>query len=283
MSGFLNILKDKSEKRYHNFAIEEISSINRITEEAYLENPTWLGGDKEFVCLFIDLDNSSILSFKKHAVTMAKIYDYVTQNIVDTLNFAPCKANYIDIKGDGAFGIYEGEKAIFKALCAAVTFKTFFDKHIRIKFPINEQQGFLAKNHKTINCKMAIEQGKILVKKIGKRGDNNEVWAGRLINNASKLASLSKKIYQTDIELFTEQQSLLIVSENVYKKLSSKSQYTITSCGHDFCGQETKIRADLWKSYSISANEDVYGNIVYYMASRWCNKCGDTYMEEILK
>ena len=62
---YIDNLKELSDERFDDFEIEEIKSLERISDEAYLEKPTWLGGDKEFVCLFIDLDNSSKQSFKK--------------------------------------------------------------------------------------------------------------------------------------------------------------------------------------------------------------------------
>lgn len=63
---FIKDLKKKSDERYDNFAIKELDTISDIKSDAYLEKPIWVGGDKKFVCLFIDLDKSSKMSFKKH-------------------------------------------------------------------------------------------------------------------------------------------------------------------------------------------------------------------------
>lgn len=274
-SIIIKSLKEKSDERFGQFRIEEITSIQKITDDAYLNSPTWLGGDKEFVCLFIDLDNSSKLSFKKHPPTMAKIYDYFTQNIVDILSERGVNADYIDIKGDGAFGIYEGENAVFKAMCAAVTFKTFFDGYIRPKFQTSDS---------IINCKLAIDKDKILVRKLGKKGDknNNEVWAGRVVNNASKLSSLSKEIYTLqNIGITNKEQSLLIISDKVYTELLKREKFTIFSCGHDTKGNVRPV-GKLWKEMDCSNNENVYSNKVWYISSGWCKLCGDSYMSNIL-
>lgn len=266
--------KTASEARYNAFKIEEIASIRRISEDTYLESPTWLGGDNEFVCLFIDLDKSSALSFKHHIATMAKIYDYFTQNVVDILSMEPFKADYIDIKGDGAFGIYEGPNATYKALCAALTFKTFFEDHIRPKF--QGQTGIM-------NCKISIEKDKILVKRIGKRGDNNEVWAGRVVNNASKLAGLSKDIYESDSSIEASTNSLIVISDKVYLELKNKAPYTTISCGHDIRGNKTASAISNWKSFDCSQNENINCERAWYCGSRWCDLCGDKYLNEILK
>ncbi len=274
LSELYRAKKAESEERYDAFAIEEIGGIRRISEDAYLENPTWLGGDKEFVCLFIDLDNSSGMSFKHHPKVMAKIYDYFTQNIVDVLYSDPFRADYIDIKGDGAFVIFEGEQAEFKALAAALTFKTFFEKHIRTKFQTDTD---------AFNCKIGIDKDKVLVKKIGRRGDNNEVWAGRVVNHAAKLASLSKRIYSTDTNITPATASLLMISDKVYLDLKKKSEYTHTSCGHDARGNPSPIKAPNWNLVDCAQDDTINGSQAWYTSSLWCDQCGDRYMAEILK
>ena len=154
---FIKDLKKKSDERYDNFAIKELDTISDIKSDAYLEKPIWVGGDKKFVCLFIDLDKSSKMSFKKHPWTMAKIYDYFTQNIVDVFNNADFPADYVDIKGDGAFAIYEGDNASYKAFYAAITFKELFEEKIKTKFEDDEWRS--------LSCKIGIHKDKILVKK----------------------------------------------------------------------------------------------------------------------
>lgn len=262
-------LKSDSDKRYESFKIEEISSIATIKEEAYLLKPIWVGGHQRFVCVFIDLDDSTKITNLEKRQTVAKIYDYFTQNIYDILNIDGMSANYVDIKGDGGFGIYEGDKAVFKALVAAVTFKTFFEKHISTKFI-----GDLGYN---LNCKLSISQGRILVRKIGARDDNNEVWAGDLVNNAYKISSLKERIYAANT-LINKDSPLVIVDDEVFKKLQEKSQYTIMSCG---CPNGNPIK--LWESYRDTSSESEYKETVYYLRSSWCNNCGDRYMQEILK
>ncbi|MFA5925620.1 MAG: hypothetical protein WC831_01690 [Parcubacteria group bacterium] len=274
---YLDKIKDESEERFNNFDIEEIGSksIKYISDNAYLEKPVWLGGDNKYVCLFIDLDNSSKLSFKKHPATMAKIYDYFTQNIVNIMSEGGINADYIDIKGDGAFGIFEGENAVWKALCCAATFKTFFDKYIRKKFQTDSD---------IINCKMAIDIDKILVRKLGKKGDknNNEVWAGRVVNNTAKISSLANEIYDKDAGINKNSRSLVIISDKIYSKLFEKQNYTIISCGCDGSGVKTN-KANIWREYNCSDNNNVNCEKVYYTSTQWCDIHGDEYMSEILK
>ena len=263
-------LKNKSEDRYRNFKIEEIYSIKSISDKAFLEKPVWLGGEKKYICVFIDLNNSTLISNYKNRREIAKLYDYFTQNIVDVFEIPEMKADYIDIKGDGAFGLYEGEKAMFKGFVAAVTFKTFFIKFIKNKFIT------LGEN---LKVKIAMNMDMILVKKIGRRDFYNEVWAGKLINNAYKISSLNEKIIKYDKN---SAEDIIIVSEDIYNKLKLKKDFTIWSCGHDTNGNSRNKR-ELWEKFIDTDADAQYKETVYYLKSKWCDICGDLFLSEILR
>jgi len=266
IQNYVNDLKNKSEQRFNEFKIEEIENLGQILDKAYLEKPTWLGGDKEFVCLFIDLDKSSKESFKRHPKTMAKIYDYFTQNIVDVLNHPIIGADYIDIKGDGAFGIFEGEKSSFKALYCAITFKTMFEQSIRNKFSTDTEK---------LSCKFGIHKDKILVRRIGKRGigNYNEVWAGRLVNNASKLAGQSKNIPPE------ENTSLpILISEQAYADFEKNKEYGFYYCCNGGVPMTDKV--EMFKLFEDFSDETL-GDKFYYTRVLWCEKCADNYIDLI--
>jgi len=260
----------KSEERFKSFEIESVvNDLSKIQDDAYLETSKWLGGDEKFVCLGIDLDKSSALSARKSAVTMAKLYEYFTQNIVDIMNIEDICADYIDIKGDGVFGIYQGDDSIERAFVAAVTFRTFFEKVIKPKF------GELSVD---LKCKSAICKDKILVKKIGTRKYKNEVWAGKLVNNTYKIMAISKKIKETFKK--REKDSLLIVSSEIKTYLNDNyKKYAILSCG---CGSSDSRPVNLWYPFDVSDDEDVAGEKVFYLPSIWCDIHGDEYLAGIL-
>ena len=265
IQNYINSLKAISEDRYNNFEIVDLDNLEQILDRTYLEKPTWLGGDKEFVCLFVDLDKSSKQSFKRHPKTMAKLYDYFTQNIVDVLNHPKLGANYIDIKGDGAFGIFEGEKSSVKAVYCALTFKTLFEQTIRGKFSTDDQ---------TLSCKFGIHKDKILVRRIGKRGEGNwnEVWAGRLVNNASKLASESHNVPPPD---GLSIQLPILVSEQVYEDFESNKQYGFYHCCIN--GEPTTEERLMWNRYEDFSDETL-GDSFYYTHVSWCANCADDYI-----
>ena len=272
LAKLMKTFKEQSDARFDSFEIESIvNDLSKIQDDAYLEKSKWLGGDEKFVCLGIDLDKSSALSARKHAVTMAKLYEYFTQNIVDILNIDSIRADYIDIKGDGVFGIYQGEKSIERAFVAAVTFRTFFEKVIKPKFKSNLSVD--------LRCKSAICKDKILVKQIGTRKFNNEVWAGKLVNNTYKIMSISRKIKEKFKN--RENDSLLIVSGEVKTYLSDQhKKYAIFSCG---CKSPDLKPRSLWYAFDVSGDDEVFGDKVFYLPSIWCDVHGDEYLSRILQ
>jgi class 3 adenylate cyclase len=267
IQNFIDDLKRKAEKRYNDFKIDEIDTISKIKEDAYLEKPTWVGGDNKFVCLFVDLDKSSKISFKKHALTMAKIYDYFTQTLVDVFNHNSFCADYVDVKGDGAFAIYEGEHASYKAFYAAITFRKIFEEKIKTRFQDDKGEN--------LSCKIGIHKDKILVKKVGKRGDYNEVWAGRLVNNAAKLS----KEYEKAPEKFNSALSPIIISEEVYKDFEVHPEFGLHNCHDgdvDILSQEKPVFTEV-----TDFSDDTLGDKFYFTQVGWCVHCADNYIDQL--
>lgn len=259
----------RSNLRFSAFEIESaVGNLEKIQDGAYLEKSKWLGGSSEnFVCLAIDLDKSSKLSARKDPEAMARLYEYFTQNIVEMLSVDSLKADYIDIKGDGVFGIYQEPNAIERAFVAAVTFRTFFEKVIKGRFPRIQ-----------LTCKSSMCIDSLLVKKIGNRKYNNEVWAGRLVNNTYKLIGVSRKAKDTN--LASETDSLFAISSDVYKYLDKNyHDYAVMSCG---CHTQDKQPTMLWSSLDVSRDDDIVGNTAYFLKSIWCDNHGDEYIKNIL-
>ncbi|MDD2371623.1 MAG: hypothetical protein PHQ32_06460 [Firmicutes bacterium] len=169
-------------------------------------------------------------------------------------------ASYIDVRGDGVFALFNKDK-VYNAIVAAITFKTFsaleFVPLIKKKVNID------------IGCHIGIDQKTVLVRKIGLKRKNcrsdrqNEIWAGRPINMASKLASKSN-----DGEL--------IVSDRFFKNL--ESDLVLKSCGCNSVEKE-----NLWVELDVS-NERIFDfNYAYMLKSYWCSEHGKDYCNEIIK
>lgn len=269
---FIDDLNQKTANKVSDFSIKPVDSIKQIYNKAYLETPTWLSAE-DIICVFIDLNESTAISNIKQASIVAKILMAFTQNLVDTYkSFEPA---YLDIKGDGAFALFEGINAHNMALAAAVSFKTFNEKH--------NKQYCKSKFNVDIDCKIGIDKGKVLVKKIGlrdmsKEKKSNEVWAGKLVNNTAKLSDIAKEIKANGI-LADDDTGCIVASDRFYKALKNDnktSDYTVMSCG---CPHNKK--ANLWKEYTnfdkaTFHNSDNYQR-VRYLQTRWCDIHGEEF------
>jgi class 3 adenylate cyclase len=164
---------------------------------------------------------------------------------------------YIDIKGDGVFALFNSNQ-VNKALASAILFKTFIQEEFspRIK----------SKHDLDIGSHCGIDQKTLLVKRFGlKRAGlrtdrQNEVWAGKPVNMAAKLASLSEK-------------NEILVSKRFWKNINHEN--LLKSCG---CPNGV---TDLWKSFQT--NSDKFDFDTYYkLESNWCKDHGKDYCNEVL-
>ncbi|NDG31170.1 hypothetical protein EB118_14010, partial [bacterium] len=117
----------------------------------------------------------------------------------------------------------------------------------------------------------------------GKRGsrNNNEVWAGRLVNNSSKLATLSKEIYDIDRDFNPSTGGVLVISEPIYQIYRTKHEFAIMHCGHDLSGNP-QPRSELWRRIDTSNYDYVHDDVAYYAPGLWCDICQDTVNEGLL-
>lgn len=254
-----NIL-DEAKERYEQG--EEVEQKDKIPldDDIPLETNKWLKID-DVVCVFIDMKNSTQLSAQKQDKSTASIYQYFTDTAVKILNYFD--ASYIDIKGDGAFGLFEKNK-IYHAFCAAMTFKTFSANIL--------STGIKLEDDKKVSCHIGMDMKTVLVKRLGlrkvegKTSKQNEVWAGKPVNMASKLASLGEA-------------NELIASERVFDIfLKDGSELVLKSCG---C--PNGVKKNFWKRIDLTDPKFDFSKAHKIDTSGWCKEHGVEYCENILK
>jgi class 3 adenylate cyclase len=141
-----------------------------------------------------------------------------------------------------------------------VTFKTFAKEVCVPK--IRDRTAVEVGSH------IGIDQKTVLVRKIGlkiygSRTDRqNEVWAGKPVNMAAKLASLSDN-------------EELLASSRFFSNL--KDEHVLLSCG---CPSGTK--ASLWSERDLSQDKRFDFQVAYCLKSNWCRIHGREYCEAIL-
>jgi class 3 adenylate cyclase len=210
----------------------------------------------DVICVYVDMKNSTQFSASSHASTTGKIYTLFTGTAVRILK--QFDASYIDIRGDGVFGLFNSDE-IHKALASAVTFKTFASE-VFIPKVLSKKKDFETGVH------IGIDQGNLLVSKIGlnKYKNNtdmfNEVWAGKPVNFASKLAGLSE-----NNEIF--------VSERYYKNITNNNALYSCACSEPVL---------LWQETNLEDNDKIPFDKAMILNSSWCTKHGSETLEDII-
>jgi len=258
LNGVFKIIEEQN-KNYENTTSIQIVNNIPSTDQIPIENPNHWLKIPDVVCVFADMINSTQLSASKHDKSSASIYQYFTGTIIRL--FHEFDAKYIDVKGDGVFALFDkGEE--YRAIAAAVTVKTF----IEIEF--TKKVGRFT--NIDIGGHIGIDQKTVLVKKIGLksykgRSDRqNEVWAGKPINMAAKLASLTKA-------------GELIVSDRFFKKINN--QLVRKSCG---CNGNGEL-SNLWEEIDLSSENKFDFDKAYKLKSIWCSIHGKEYCLKILQ
>ena len=157
--------------------VDDIPSL----EDMYVDKRVWLRLTKVFA-VSADLRDSTSLSTKdKYVNTSARLYEAATGSAVRVLGrFDP---GFMDIQGDGMFALYHGDRALERAFCAAVSLKTFSERHL---VPLIHE--LFSESFPETGFKLGMASGTLAVKKVGVRGTNEPVWAGKPVNWAAKCA-----------------------------------------------------------------------------------------------
>jgi class 3 adenylate cyclase len=231
--------------------VDDIPSL----EDMYVDKRVWLRLTKVFA-VSADLRDSTSLSTKdKYVNTSARLYEAATGSAVRVLGrFDP---GFMDIQGDGMFALYHGDRALERAFCAAVSLKTFSERHL---VPLIHE--LFSESFPETGFKLGMASGTLAVKKVGVRGTNEPVWAGKPVNWAAKCAQRADR-------------HELIVTQAVYDKLAD-NQYVTHSCG---C-KNNGIAVPLWNDIEVEKLDK--HSACRILRSNWCEVHGNEFCKAIL-
>jgi len=254
---FREIIEDQISIFEQGCSVTVMNSIPK-TPEIPIQNPQHWLRIPDVICVFVDMLGSTKLSAETRDASTADAYQLFTGTAVRL--FSAFEAPYIDVRGDGVFALFNGDQS-YRAIAAAVTFNTFTHEEFvpRIKKKMDVEVG----SH------LGIDQKTVLVRKLGfkqyrdRTDRQNEVWAGKPVNMAAKLASMS-------------QDNELLVSERFFKNI--QHELVIMSCG---CPNSEKV--ELWTEIDVSEDSRFDFEKVYRLGSNWCSTHGQKYCEDILK
>ncbi|SRR5712691_3300175 len=210
------------------------------------------------VAVVADLKNSTRLGTGKWAASTASIYEASTGSIVRI--FDEFDADFLAIQGDGAFGLFWGERRYERALCAGITIKTFsrdMVERLEKRWPDLPETGF----------KLGVASSRLLAKKIGtprNPAQQEPVWAGKAVNYAAKAAQGADR-------------HIMVVTGNVWDQVE-KNDYLAISCP---CGTGPSL--GIWNDTEIErlpdGDPEAQGRA---LTAAWCSVHGDEYCAAVL-
>lgn len=222
-----------------------------------IENPNHWLKIPDVICIFVDMMGSTKLSASNHDKSTAGAYQLFTRTAVRL--FSKFEAPYIDVRGDGVLALFDKDQP-YRAFAATMTFKTFADN---VFVPIIKQKtGLEIKSH------LGVDQNTVLVRKVGfkrhrGRSDRqNEVWAGKPVNMAAKLAGISDG-------------NEVLVSDRFFENLDN--HLVTKSCGCP--GGESK---SLWETKDLTNDQKFDFDNAFSNSSHWCKTHGKEYCDKIL-
>jgi class 3 adenylate cyclase len=224
-------------------------------DEMYVQARKWRRV-KNVVAVSADLKDSTSLNFEKYVNTSARLYEAATGSAVAVFTrFSP---GFMQIQGDGMYALFHGERALERAFCAAVSLKTFSARHL-----VPMIHDLFSDSFPETGYKLGMASGIVAVKKVGVRGTNEPVWAGKPVNWATKCAQKADR-------------HELVVTQAIYDKLG-ENDYVSHSCG---CGSSDGSPAPLWSEVSV----DKLGkhSQCRKLESAWCETHGDSFCRAIL-
>lgn len=224
-----------------------------------IEARRWIKVD-DVVVVVADLRNSTQLANGRKDGSLGAIYEAAIGGI--TQIFDNFEVDYFQAQGDGGVAVFWGEDRYARAICAAITIKTFSQDtlvpQINAKFGDLPETGY----------KIGIASGDVLVKKVGKPRDlelQTPVWARNPVNYAAKCAQ------QTEVNKVLVTASVWgWVEENDYIALS--------------CGCKSGVSDSIWNSQEITNlrpdDDDRFGRV---LSGKWCENCGDAFCNAVLE
>ncbi len=249
----------------------QITSHNDIPEKGPVNRGLWFQ-IPQATAVFADLKSSTKLNATDGPRDAAFAYTYFIRAMTVILD--RFSAKYIDIQGDGIFGLFSGRGSMFHAAACAVTMRTLVEREVAPRYVKSTKSGW------NLTAGIGVDKGVLLVRQLG-LGEvaQNEVWAGKPVNTAAKLSSLATS-------------NEVVVSERVlaeYKKFSKPRQRALLwSCGCRGRANQGGLSIpagqtpNLWKKIPVPKDTGLDFNHAYRMQSAWCQKHGAELCEALL-
>ena len=249
----------------------QITTVNDVPETGPANRGRWFR-IPQVTAVFADLKGSTKLNATDGPKDAAFAYTYFIRAMTVTLDKFGSK--YIDIQGDGIFGLFSGTGSRFQAAACAVTMRTLTEKQVAVRYADDASSDW------KLTAGIGIDHGTLLVRRLGLRGTKaNEVWAGKPVNTASKLSSLAGS-------------NQVVVSERVFAQYQGASKLRqralLWSCGCRGRSNQGGLAvaagqtSHLWERMTVPSNMGLDFAHAYRLKSAWCPEHGAELCEALL-
>ena len=222
--------------------------------------------------VFADLKGSTGLNSSVPPEVSAVAYTYFSRAM--TVILEGFSAGYVEVQGDGIFGLFAGQRSMFLAAAAAITMRTYLEKTVAPKFKRDASVNW------ELKVGIGIDEGTLLVRQLGLKGtEQNEVWAGMPVNAAAKLSSVAGP-------------DEVVVSDRVfagYERAAKARQRALLGscgCGRGNRGAELNAAADqgssLWTKQTVAKNLGLDFKNIYRRKPGWCEIHGSEFCEALI-
>ena len=249
----------------------QITRYNDVPETGPVNKGVWYQ-IPDVTVVFADLKRSTELSAVTRANTAAYAYTYFIRAM--TVILGRFGAKYIDIQGDGIFGLFSGQNSTFFSAACAITMKTQVQREVAPRFARDTSTDW------KLTAGIGIDHGTLLVRRLGlRRTKQNEVWAGKPVNMAAKLSSVAGP-------------DQMAVADRVFRQYEAASRLRrralIWSCGCDGYVQGDGLDVpsgetpNLWVKKLTPVDLGLDFEHHYKLSSEWCVIHGSEFCETIV-
>ena len=249
----------------------QVENQDGVPEEGPASRGLWLRVPN-VTAVFADLKGSTALSTSVSPEVAAIAYTYFTRAM--TVILERFSAGYVEIQGDGIFGLFAGKRSIFHAAACAITMRSQVEEIVAVRFKRDASVQW------DLKVGVGVDRGTLIVRQLGLRGTKlNEVWAGKPVNVAAKLSSVAGPNH-------------LAVSDRMFAGYEGaariRQRALIWSCG---CGGRNRGAglsaspgqgAKLWAEQAAPEDLGLDFGSVYTRKSGWCKHHGAEFCEAIL-
>lgn len=249
----------------------QIVDVNDVPEVGPTNRGVW-HRIRNVYSVFADMKLSTKISSSAHLDTAALAYTYFIR--AATVVFDELDAKYIDIQGDGLFGLFSGNGSAFNAVASAITIRTIVETDIADRLKGKRDTEW------TLTVGVGMDRGTLLVRRLGIRGvKQNEVWVGKPVSMSSKLSSLAGN-------------NELAVSPRVFREFNNASKLRrrvlLWSCGCDNGTEGEGLDAEegktayLWSKGVVPEELGLDFQEANLLESKWCSIHGSKFCEVLL-